>query len=259
MFQVVGASAKGYNKQELQDNFCFSKRDNGDTIITVVCDGAGSKENSKKGAFIMSRLVLHFVKKYIEANDIEKIEAQQWDNDAKKIIIMCIGRLKKNAKKTNTRFDTLGSTLILNVYTKNRLLCANLGDGRGAYKNLKNRWLPTMVPFSGEEAGETVFTTTIGSDKYICTSVIEDDICCVVSLSDGMEKVSFRLTKEQNGKMEKANEPYEKFFDPLENYIKNFSKSTFELETIFEDFLQNGTERIENELDDKTMIIGVRK
>ncbi|MDZ7818959.1 MAG: protein phosphatase 2C domain-containing protein [Aliarcobacter sp.] len=257
MWKIVSASAKGNGHKECQDSYAHWQ--NSDVNITIVSDGAGSKKNSKLGSNLTSIAILKLLKDFFEEKEFEKISKEEWDKVSQEVVKKTLMYLKLKAKKLNIDYKSLGCTLIVNVYNKNKLLTFNIGDGRAGYKNTKGEWKSSITPFHGEEVGQTIFITSDGGLDSLGINYIEDEILSVVSLSDGMEDVSFYcFIEDKNSRTAyDKNQPYNEFFNPLLEYIKTSAKTKEELDSEFKNFLTNGTKRIEQENDDKTMIIGV--
>lgn len=257
MWKIVSASVKGNGHKECQDSFvCWQ---DSKINITIVSDGAGSKENSKLGSRLTSIVTLKLLKDFFDDKELANISKEEWQSTSKVIAKKTLGYLKFKAKKLKINYKSLGCTLIVNVYNKNKLLTFNIGDGRAGYKNTKGEWKSSITPFHGEEVGQTIFITSDDGVDFLETNYIEDEIQSVVSLSDGMEDVSFYcFMEDENSKTAyDKNLPYDEFFDPLVEYIKTSFKTKEELDSEFKNFLTSGTKRIEDENDDKTMIVGV--
>ena len=254
---IIGASSKGQIHNECQDSYIFKKLDN-DLVICIVADGAGSKKNSKLGSSIVTKYGLRIIKNYLYENDFTQISKEKWQEESLKIIKILRNILEKYAIKKDMDFHSLGSTLIINIFNNKKLLSLHVGDGRAGYCNNKNDWKSSIIPFKGEEVGQTVFVTTsyiFDDEIYINADMIEDELKSVVLLTDGLENSTYYCTqKDKLGNNYDKNIPSSDFYNPMIEYIVEHRDKDF-LQDDIEKFLKNGTPLILAEQDDKTLIL----
>jgi hypothetical protein len=252
-----------------QDN-CKVEEFNGFTIA-VVSDGAGSYKHSQTGSkFVAEFSIIYFrelvIKKKWHKN-VEFPDNTEWHTHAKKILYKIRKDLENLSIEKEVEFKSLSCTIIVTIILKNGILVTHIGDGRAGYNNFNNEWLPTITPFHGELANQTVFITSdIWAeeiiDSYIESRAIKDNIKAICLLSDGCEKASFECNlfdKESNSYYD-PNRPFPPFFDPnvqILEELKKQDKSQEEINILWESFLTNGNEKLKIESDDKTLILGV--
>jgi len=257
-WKLIAASSKGNGHKECQDSFAYDFF-NEDIVITIVADGAGSYSHSKIGARIVTKVGMQIIKKYLNDNELLSITEEKWKKD----VLFLMEELRSYFYKVSNRFKlnikSLASTVIINICSPNKLLALNIGDGRAGYLSNKNEWYSSISPYHGEEVGQTVFITSDNLQNNVRAYLYEGEFKSIFSLSDGVEDVAFECLQEDvvSKKIYDKNLPFEGFFNPLINYIKESKKSQEELESEFEKFLMNGTPELELEKDDKTMVIGV--
>lgn len=242
-----------------------------DYSIAVVCDGAGSCENSHIGSKHVADFSIYHFEKLISStkwNKGNKLPSQDvWHNKAKKTLFLIRDDLEKLALNNEWNLKSLSCTIIITIILKPGLLVTHIGDGRAGYCNSNNEWFSSIVPFRGELANQTVFITsdiwdTDIIDTYVESRVVEDNIKAICLLSDGCEKASFEcnLLKSDTESYFDPNKPYPLFFNPNLKILPDLykqGKTQAEINSMWELFLINGTEKLKIELDDKTLILGV--
>jgi hypothetical protein len=177
--------------------------------------------------------------------------------------------MKVYAVDNSCSFEDLSATYIMALYNAETLLSVHIGDGRGSYLSGEGEWVPLFFPCHGEQAGETVFITTDWIwdddviDKCIETNLIVNPQAFAI-LSDGMEENAFvvreRIEKEGEVIIQSVNRPFEKFLNGNKQTIENLFKQGIDMESIndlWKKYLQNGTESLRNQRDDKSMILGI--
>lgn len=242
--------------------------------IAVVCDGAGSAKNSQIGSvFIAKEAAPRYFKALVEREKwIEKKilpSSDKWDELARVELINCYGALKIFAEHRELDFSSLACTIIAVVYSPLGLLVTHIGDGRAGFKDKK--WFPAMIPHKGEEANQTIFLTSKGwvnnpdlklSGVSVPESrVITKPVEAFVLMSDGCENHSFKCSDfdEVNQIWTDPNIPSDTFFNPLIEQMPDLEKEVGQkINEKWEKFLENGLESLENEPDDKTMILGLK-
>jgi len=249
-------------KVECYDNFC----------ITVVCDGAGSYQNSHIGSKQVAELCIYHFEKVITSKNWnyqkELPNHAIWHEAAKQTLFSIREDLDKFSMSNDLDFRSLACTVILTIALPQGLLVTHIGDGRAGYCNNNLEWYPTITPFHGELANETVFITSdIWNDdvidNYIESKVIIDDVKAFCLLSDGCEKASFECNlfdKEKETYFD-PNRPFPLFFNPNLRILPELykqGKSQEEINSLWTRFLMSGNEKLKVETDDKTLILGVR-
>ncbi len=238
--------------------------------IAVVCDGAGSKKFSHYGSRFVADNAAKEFGEIVEASDWFMNGCLPSDDDWRGIVKKILTQIRSELEafsQTEHAIDVslLSCTVIVVVHSPFGILASHVGDGRAAFCNESNQWKSMMKPHKGEEANQTVFITSIdGSepDNYIESAVFRERPAAFTLMSDGCESHSFEVNifDEALGKYVDPNRPYEKFFQPLISTLKGFYRSNAAPEEIgrkWENFIRAGNEKLRNEPDDKTMILGV--
>lgn len=276
---IAGASVKGKSHVDAnlpcQDNY-FHKYLSLGWGVAIVCDGAGSAKNSEKGSKFVSEEYLskHFVKlvedeKWIEQKKLPN--ESEWEEKAVQQFKNALDDLKQYAEKEKLGLDSLACTAIVVIYSPIGLLVSHIGDGRAGYCNEEGEWEPIMIPHKGEESNQTIFLTSSAwskSDNFQMSKVRVPECRVVASkplafvlMSDGCEQHSFKCSviDPETKQWSDPNVPFKKFFDPLVTTLKDMkvSTSSVDINSKWENFLNSGTVGLKNEVDDKTMILGV--
>jgi len=196
------------------------------------------------------------------------LKANHWRKIVLESFKLLYDQLSSFANDNGYEVKDLSCTIIVVAFAPWGLMSAHIGDGRAAFRGTSNNWVPFMTPFSGSEAGTTVFFSTPivwnHEERFIETKVSNDIISGFSLLSDGMEKSSFECYTKAPDKeyYYDPNKPFNNFFNPIGETLINMSESKWDQKRInqeWRNFLLVGNERIRNEPDDKTMIIGVLK
>jgi hypothetical protein len=275
---VVGASVIG--KSHLRNNPPDPCQDSHSVIkiddewgVAVVCDGAGSAQNSHFGATFTAEKTANLLKYIVKKNkwhkrdrkgNYDKFPFSDWHLTSQMVFDSIFKELEKYSKDKGYSIETMACTVIIAIYSPVGILIAHIGDGRAAYCNAQGQWKAMMTPIKGEEANQTIFITSPiwnDLDRYMEAQVVKDDISAFALMSDGCESHSFEvnLKKEDEEKYYDPNNPYEKFFNPLVANLQDAYKSKTlctEVEEKWGAFIEAGNSGLMNEPDDKTMIMG---
>lgn len=270
----IGASVKG--KNHLQDNTpCqdnnFYKRLDKSWHMAVLADGAGSYSNAHLGAAFVVKNAFEVFKANMLSEDWFLQNEAPEDDVWKHLTIMSLKQvymnLKNFAAQNNCNFRSMGSTIILMVYSNNALMTAHIGDGRAAVLTNNGEWAAAMEPAKGPEVGTTWFLTSdyVWHDPRttIETRVFDESIRAFAMLTDGLENYCFHCyTKdEKTGIYSDPNRPFADFFNQNINHIKSLKNAKTPKQTIkrmLRQYLQHGREEFVSEGDDRTIIIGFR-
>lgn len=237
--------------------------------IAIVCDGAGSKKYSHHGSRFVAKRTGVIFEKIIKENDWQVANTlptqDKWHEVSKRAFAKIRTELEEYAKEKNVQSGLLSCTIIVVIYSPLGVLATHIGDGRAAFCNVENEWKAVIKPYKGEEANQTVFLTSVDwneQDKYIESTVFEEEPIAFTLMSDGCESHSFEVNiyDEAEQKYKDPNKPYPKFFQPIVATLKNFHQSQVTAEEIdakWERFIEGGNEKLKNEPDDKTMILGI--
>lgn len=239
--------------------------------ISVVCDGAGSAVNSALGAKSASKLAIGFYSDLISQNSWAQKQIlpneDLWEQESINILLKIAQELKFIAQQRAIDYNSLACTIIVLVFSKNGFLVSHIGDGRAGYCDKERNWHPLIRPYKGEEANQTVFITSDIWDhpkSYIENNVTIAKPLAFTLMSDGCETHAFQTGyfDELNGKYIEQNNPYPGFFNPLVDTLLSTQIESNNLKDLTEQwgvFVDRNSYRMQQEPDDKTLIIGVLK
>ena len=271
-WQLAHASLKGrgHEKENIpcQDSHYVAMFNN-EWGIAVVADGAGSRKNSHVGSSFVSRRAYERFSSLLqttgwgERNEIPS--ESEWRGHSIIILKEVRDDLEKHAAEIGLEFYSLGCTIIVVIFSPYGILATHIGDGRAGFRNNQGEWKPLIVPFKGEEVGQTVFITSDiweKADIYIESRSIADAVSCFALMTDGCERAAFRCYDKRDDieQYYDPNEPYPAFFDPNVKVLRMMWEDDLPQEKVNEhwaNFLVEGVPALKNESDDKTMILGV--
>ena len=273
-YLCASVQGKGHFEDKIPcQDYSYSFQHN-DYTICVVCDGAGSCENSHIGSYHVTHLAnTHFMQLIEEQgwnNPSLNIEETDWTINAKQTLKKIKNDLEGKITIQGYSFKSLACTIIVVIQLKDILLVTHIGDGRAGYCNMNDEWFSMINPFKGNYTNETVFITSdiwddeILLSKYIECRIIRNEIKAFCLLSDGCENASFECYQfdiEKNIPID-TNKPYKDFFDANINVnipkLIMDGKDEKELNEIWASFLKEGNNTLKNEMDDKTMILALK-
>jgi len=255
-----------------QDNSKVEYVKNTDFIIAAISDGAGSCENSQIGSSFLVDKVIEKLGLFLKSdkglfiNDIE-LSQKKWREEAFLIFTELKTELKVKANESNLEFKSLSATLIVTISNGKFIACANVGDGRAAFRSMEDEWYPMLIPTKGEEANQTLFITsdfwdTDTQSEYFGSFYYSNPISAFTLLSDGCERASFEILKynKEEDKYFDPNKPFKPFFEPNYLNLLKLGKAKIDQNKINElwgDFIEKGNSNLINETDDKSMILSL--
>jgi hypothetical protein len=261
--------------QPCQDNH-HSEQLNKTWGIAVNCDGMGSGDISQIGSEKVSLNLVKFFKERISNEDWFTKNTlpsnDEWTKIATETLKGMKAALSKYAISKKYDFQELATTVIVVVYSPHGLLIAHIGDGRAGYCNDKEEWNSGMIPHKGEEANETTFITSNWDAEPLTSSgvsvpecrVIDEPIRAFTLMSDGCEQHFFETKiqdpNSQSKKLIEINRPYANTMNGLVTTFYEMLKDKIgddEINNHFNNYVKEGTTRIKNEPDDKSIIIGI--
>ena len=270
---TLGHSAIGLNHLKsnpqlpCQDSFYIEELKGGWNLL-IVCDGAGSAKKSDEGSKIVSKKILPNLLRntdFTDFIDIKNPEAENksWDKFSFETLKNARNELRNQIPKKDNLND-YACTVIVAIYNKHHILHFNIGDGRGGYLNGEGVFKPIFTPTNGEEIGSTVFLTSDyifkTSSNLITSGVIYDNIISVFLMSDGMEEVAYLCSKFEKNVFVDPNLPFKKFFLPILEKIKGMpTDKEGILNEHWKQLLEKGSPAIENQPDDKTLVLSFLK
>jgi len=230
--------------------------------LAIICDGAGSAKNSARGAqHVALECAPEIFKGYLADQ-----KPEDWAAFCLQAFQKIARSLNELAIAQNIPYNSLACTAIILIYSPTGIWVTHVGDGRAGYRNGQGEWKSLMSPHKGEEANQTVFLTSLdwtrtpiqmsGVAVPECR-VITDTITAFTLLSDGCENHSFlcSVMDHQEQRWHDPNEPYLGFFEPLLTGLAPMTQE--QANEAWPRFLHNGTSGLENEPDDKSMILGM--
>lgn len=259
------------NAVPCQDS-CTHKRINDIWGVAVVADGAGSAKHSEVGSDFVARNMAHCLEEIVQRQNWVSLETlpteEEWRAEGLRALQIVKLRLDQFATAKEHKIEDLACTLLAILYAPFGILKVHIGDGRAAYSLEPEKWEALIEPFRGSEANQTVFFTsniwtTEGAEAYMRTGIVKGDIRAFALLSDGCESGSFEVNvwDEAQQKFHDPNRPYTKFFEPnLQGMLQLYQeqKTQDEINEIWAGFLKEGTKQFKHEIDDKTMVFGVK-
>lgn len=270
---TLGHSAIGLNHLKsnpqlpCQDSFHIEELKSGWNLL-IVCDGAGSAKKSDEGSKIVSKIILPNLLR--DTDFTEFIDNKNPEGENKLWAKFSIETLKNarnellNQIPSQDNLNDYACTVIVAVFNKHKILHFNVGDGRGGYLNREGVFKPIFVPTNGDESNSTVFLTSDyifkTSSNLITNGVIYDNIISVFLMSDGMEDVAYLCSKFEKNVFVDPNLPFKKFFLPILEKIKGMpiDKEGI-LNEHWKQLLEKGSKAIENQPDDKTLVLSFLK
>lgn len=273
---VVGISYQGDNHIKAtpvvpcQDCHSFTKV-NDIWNIAIVSDGAGSKEHSDVGsdavcaafAFYLSNMLK--TDKRFANGDIpnERI----WDLEFRALLTKFQNELKVHKAFKSYEFGSLAATIVILAYSPKGYMFAHVGDGRAGVK-VNGEWKSILTPHKGEEANQTIFSTTIEfinkptlmmSGVFVPETKVEQcNIEAFVLMSDGCEDGAWATYQKVNlpdgdFKVEDVNQPRPQ---TLEELMSILDRKEDEQKGLIIDFITGYNKGFKTEGDDKTILIG---
>ncbi|MBK8370353.1 MAG: protein phosphatase 2C domain-containing protein [Saprospiraceae bacterium] len=166
-WSIYGVSVPGayhlQNEIPCQDSHSFGVL-NKFWKYAIVCDGAGSLENSDLGSEFLTSIASKVIKKTLSKetwyHSAKIPDETSWSVAANKIIKELFRSLWQYAQKIEINYKSMGATVNLMVFNDNGYLSVHVGDGRATVLTSDNEWIAAIKPFKGENAGETVFITS---------------------------------------------------------------------------------------------------
>jgi len=243
--------------------------------IAILCDGAGSAPLSHIGSeFTVSQAIGVFEgiiqkNKWIKKGELPQPE--EWQKIALGAFQKIRQRVELVAEAKEVKAKDYACTIIVVIYAPFGILTSHIGDGRAGYRDSKGQWHPIMTPHNGEEANITIFLT---SDYWLKgdfemsgvtvpeSKVITDALTGFTLMSDGCESHTFETGyfDEENMRFIHKNTPAQTFFETLRKQLLSVNAegaTEKDIQELWSKFVNKGNTKFANELDDKTLILGI--
>jgi hypothetical protein len=248
-WHVCAAAAIGRSHVEgglpCQDAFAYACE--GDVLVAVVCDGAGSQPRSHEGAQGLSTDVVALLMARVREGVLAPgatLEAMQ--ADARNAIAAARTALAERAPRDGAELAHYAATLVGVIANRDGGWFFHVGDGVGAA--LDDAGACTVsLPENGEYANETYFVTGDEWEAHLRIDVISGPVASIALMSDGA--MPFAMAKDLSS-------PYRPFFDPVSHYLGSVDAATGS-QALLGTLADPRTDTITS--DDKTLLIAMRR
>lgn len=191
----------------LQDAIrCFSAAD-GDYLVAVICDGAGSASHGGEGASLSARVISNRSLDYVrdQRGLPSDEEVGDWIHELRDLISV-------TAKKRGLIPRDFATTLVAAIVGPTEALMLHVGDGAivGRMKETED-WTSFSWPEHGEYVSTTFFLTD-NEDVKLRTSRLEGVVNDIVLFSDGLERLALDF---------QAHKPHAPFLQTFSNAVRN--------------------------------------
>lgn len=193
-----------------QDAFAHERV--GDTLIAVVCDGAGSQPRSDLGATLMTAAIARGLAGHARRGAApERLDADAFKALAQDVVAAARDALEALANAEGVPLCHYAATLVGVVAGADGGHFFHVGDGIGAAQP-REASLACVVspPENGEYANETFFVTGEGWQEHLRITPIPSSLRSVALMSDGA--MPFAMAKDLSA-------PFRPFIDPVERYL----------------------------------------
>jgi len=271
----IGKSHKNANPPlPCQDSHAMKSLEGG-WGIAILCDGAGSAALSDVGSeFTVNQAIGVFEGIIQKHNWIKKGElpqAEAWQKLALNAFRTIRKRLELVAEAKEVNPKDYACTIIVVIYAPFGILTSHIGDGRAGYRDGEGKWHPIMTPHNGEEANITIFLTSDywlkGDFEMSGVTVPESRVITAAPtgftlMSDGCESHTFETGyfDEENMRFIHKNTPSQAFFETLRKQLLSVNAegaTEKDIQELWSKFVDRGNTKFANELDDKTLILGI--
>jgi hypothetical protein len=274
--QIGKSHLQSSNKIPCQDSNRFINFGNGWGVV-VVADGAGSAKLSHIGSNFVTEQVSKLIQEAFRLykwNIYQELPSDAvWNELIFSVFMKVRQQLLRYAEENNVKITDYASTVIVTLFSPYGLAVAHIGDGRAGYCDANNEWHSMFTPHKGEEANQTLFLTSdlwvnndllVNGTKVPETNIVStSDYKAFTLMSDGCEQACFELGHYDSVRdfFVIQNKPYNNFFNPLiekikTDYLNNMSKE--DIRVFYDNIISSGNEKLKEEMDDKTLFIGIR-
>lgn len=219
-WQVFAAAAIGKSHIDsgipCQDAFAHALV--GDTLLAVVCDGAGSQHLSHIGAELLSRQVVDgLAEREMRGDNLGSASPEELRAVVSEAVGAARAELSKLAAETGTELANYSATLVGVVANAQGGFFFHIGDGLAAAEPQSAEHACIIsLPENGEYANETYFVSGEAWQEHLRVTAIAQASRAIALMSDGAAPFV----------MAKGNaDLYRPFMDPVERYLATASAS----------------------------------
>ena len=219
----------------------------GDTLVAIVCDGAGSHVLSHEGAAMVSAQVVEQLSQGSNAAGRARQDIETFRADVVAAVASARAAMEARTLAANTGFSDYSCTLVGVLADAEGGFFFHIGDGLGVARGADAADCALSLPENGEYANETYFVTGDVWQEHLRVTRIPHATTCAALMSDGA--MPFVMAK-GNGAL------YAPFMDPVERFLSTSSESDGSA-ALLGTLTDPRTYRITS--DDKTLLIALRQ
>lgn len=229
---------------ECQDTSrCVVTGENGEVLIAVVSDGAGSARCGKEGSVLTCRTISECARQHFASSRQSPTDEDFWA-----WVDLTRDKISRSAELRTSKPRDFAATLVGVICTSNETLILHIGDG-AAVCNFEGQWQVPSWPAHGEYASTTFFVTDDPSADLRITR-LPFSVEAIGVFSDGIERLVLRFSDQTASAS---------FFDKFIGVVRsaNLKGHNRELSANLKGYLASAqiTERTD---DDKSLILAVR-
>ncbi|MFT3806317.1 PP2C family serine/threonine-protein phosphatase [Arenimonas sp.] len=190
----------------------------GDTLIAVVCDGAGSQAFSHLGAQVVSAAVVEGLSQRLaQGEPLCALDANAFASLAVDVVARARAAIEARALAESHELGNYACTLVGAIADGERGFFFHIGDGQ-AVMDGRDAAQPALMslPENGEYANETYFVTGEAWREHLRVTPIDRAQRAIVLMSDGA--APFVMMKGNAGL-------YRPFMDPVERFLATVSEA----------------------------------
>ncbi|WP_129780363.1 PP2C family serine/threonine-protein phosphatase [Peristeroidobacter soli] len=192
-WRIAGASSIGTSHAKTgspcQDAFkctLFQSQEQGEIVLLVACDGAGSAKFSEIGADLACREFASNLELYIaEGHRIEaldRLQAREWLDNV-------VAALNARATTDGERLRDYACTLLAGILSPTHAVFVQVGDGAMVVREGPEEWCYIFWPQHGEYINTTSFITEPESLEKFEFELVANPIHELAVFTDGIESL----------------------------------------------------------------------
>lgn len=244
---AAAAIGRSHVDGDLPCQDAFARTCEGDVLIAVVCDGAGSQPRSHEGAQALSAEVVAFVAGRVrDASIAPSASLDAMTACARDAIAAARAALFERATRDGAELAHFAATLVGVIADREGGWFFHVGDGVGAALDEAGA-CTVSLPENGEYANETYFVTGDAWEAHLRVSPIAGPVASVLLMSDGA--MPFAMAKDLAA-------PYRAFFDPVARYLASVD-AEMGSQALLGTLSDPRTDTITS--DDKTLLVALRR